>query len=76
MKRRQHPDSRLRQERIERGLTQKHLALALGCSPNAVSRWEWDNREPRRAVRTRLEKLFGLTWAELRAQAIGANENG
>jgi transcriptional regulator with XRE-family HTH domain len=76
MERRIYPDSRLRQERIRRGLTQKHLALALGCSSNAVSRWEWDNREPRRAVRARLEKLFGLTWAALRAEATGANENG
>lgn len=70
MHKRQHPDSRLRQERLRRGLTQERLGLALGgYTSHAVSRWEWGNRVPGTDARCGLERLFGLPWTELKAPA-------
>jgi transcriptional regulator with XRE-family HTH domain len=72
--RRHRPDSRLLQECERKGLERQDLAAILGVSDSAISRWVWDNREPRRATRARLEKLFGLTWNELCAPGLTWNE--
>ncbi|GHO78081.1 tetratricopeptide repeat protein [Ktedonobacter sp. SOSP1-85] len=52
--------ARLRQERIQRHLSQEALAEALGVSPRSIARWEQDQALPQASVRLQLSRFFNL----------------
>lgn len=52
---------RLRELRIEKGLSQNELAKELGLSHAAISRWESDLRQPAASAIIMLAKYFGVT---------------
>lgn len=66
--------SRLRQERRQRGWSQRELSELVGlhdCS--TVSRWENRNRRPYRRHAVKLEALFGLSVDALFEDANGTD---
>lgn len=56
---------RLAEARRAKGLSQSRLAVALGVSKSAVSRWERGTREPDLRTLSELVELLGVTYAEL-----------
>ena len=46
-------------------LTQKYLALKLGVTESAVSRWCRGEREPRASIVYAMSRIFGCTMDEL-----------
>ena len=50
--------NKLKQIRIEKGLTQKELAKLLNVSPAAYSLWEKGEREPRFEILRKLCNIF------------------
>ena len=65
------PQRTLRQFRQARGWTQLDLALCLGGSVHAVSRWERGVAVPHVRTRKRLADLFGVGVSEI---AFGQDE--
>lgn len=53
--------SRVKELRIERGLTQKQLASKLGCAQSAVYYWETDKQEPSISSLKKLCELFEVS---------------
>ena len=51
--------------RKEKGMTQEDLANAMGVSPQAVSKWEYDQTCPDISALPKLSKLLGVTVDEL-----------
>ena len=56
---------RIAQLRKEKGLTQEELAVRMGVSPQAVSKWENDQTCPDISALPKLSKLLGVTVDEL-----------
>ena len=56
---------RIAQLRKEKGLTQEELAVRMGVSPQAVSKWENDQTCPDISALPALSKLLGVTVDEL-----------
>ena len=56
---------RLKELRLERGLSQKDVADALACSITVYSRYETGSREPSIDVLVRLADFYGVTLDEL-----------
>ncbi|MEU8516352.1 helix-turn-helix transcriptional regulator [Kitasatospora sp. NPDC048722] len=56
---------RLRELRIQHGMTQAQVADALDCSRSAVSTWETTGRPPRPSRLGRLADLFGVSVREI-----------
>ena len=54
-------NERLKQLRIEKGLTQKQVALAVGLTKNAVTNYEAGYREPSIDILKRLCLLFDVS---------------
>lgn len=52
---------RLRELRLELGLTQKELGIKLGFKDNAITNYEKDNREPDRVTLCKLADIFNVT---------------
>lgn len=52
---------RLKELRIEKGLSQNQLAKATGLTHAAISRWESGLRQPTAAAIITLAKFFGVT---------------
>ncbi|GHO56521.1 helix-turn-helix domain-containing protein [Ktedonobacter robiniae] len=52
--------ARLRQERIQRHLSQEALAEALGVSPRSIARWEQGQALPQASIRLQLSRFFNL----------------
>lgn len=52
---------RLKELRSQRGITQKEVANAIGCSANNYSRYEREKREPDFATLKRLSRFFGVS---------------
>ncbi len=53
--------TRLKELRIEKGLTQKQASLAVGLSPNAFANYEIGLREPSFDTLIRICRLFGVS---------------
>lgn len=53
--------SRLKELRIECGLTQKQLAQKLGCAQSAVFYWETDKQEPSISALKKICLLFEVS---------------
>jgi transcriptional regulator with XRE-family HTH domain len=56
-----HPPTRLREARLEAGLTQQELADLLGVAQQHVARWETGKNEPRASMAVRLSEALGTT---------------
>lgn len=63
----------LRQERINRGWTQKYVAEKCGVSLQLVCDWENNRRKPSYEVLVKLEKCFGKSHVNL---FMPCNERG
>lgn len=61
MDRQVHVGDRIRQLRLERGLTQRQLAQALGVTEATVVRWETGARQPRVGIIKRLAQFFQVS---------------
>lgn len=57
---------RLKQMRLERGLTQEQLATALGYSENSVYNWESGKTTPSKFVVEMLAHFFGVSYEAMR----------
>ena len=57
--------NQIRQLRLRRGITQEAMALALGVTPQAVSKWERDITTPDIALLPAISAYFGVTIDEL-----------
>jgi transcriptional regulator with XRE-family HTH domain len=52
---------RLKEIRLQKGLSQKKIADELGCSPNVYSRYETGDRQPSIEILIRLSEILGVT---------------
>lgn len=52
---------RLKELRVERSLTQRQLAQAVGLSQTAITQWENKLREPSASVIITLSRFFNVT---------------
>ena len=52
---------RLKELRIEKGLTQREVADAIYCTPSAYARYEREDREPKIDALKRLSKFYGVS---------------
>lgn len=52
---------RLKEIRLQKGLSQKKIADKLCCSPNVYSRYETGDRQPSIEVLIRLSEILGVT---------------
>ena len=59
-----------RKARKQLGLTQDQLALKLGVTPSAISRYENGNRRPPKYVLNRLKVLLGGTADQTLARVV------
>jgi len=59
------PTTRMKQERIKHGWTQKYIAEITGLTPTSISDIENGNAKPSYKVLCVLEDLFKLTHREL-----------
>lgn len=53
--------SKLKELRIERGLTQKQLSQKLGCAQSAVYYWEADKQEPSISSLKKICEIFEVS---------------
>jgi ribosome-binding protein aMBF1 (putative translation factor) len=51
----------VKRERLERGWTQRELALRIGVKQATVARWEREGAVYRKATRQKLAKVFGIS---------------
>ena len=51
----------VKRERLERGWTQKELALRIGVKQATVARWEREGAIYRKATRQKLARVFGIS---------------
>ena len=51
----------VKRERLERGWTQKELALRIGVKQATVARWEREGSVYRKATRQKLARVFGIS---------------
>lgn len=58
-------NERMHALRLERGLTQKQVAQAVGITQSAYAMIEGGHRYPRKSVAKRLANFFGVTVDEL-----------
>lgn len=52
---------RLKELRIEKGMSQMDLAKATGISQSAIAKWELDKTEPTASALIKLSEFFGET---------------
>ena len=52
---------RLKELRLQKGVTQQEVARAIGCSANNYARYERGEREPDCATLKLLSKFFGVS---------------
>lgn len=52
---------RLKDLRIEKGMSQMDLAKATGISQSAIAKWELDKTEPTASALIKLSEFFGET---------------
>lgn len=52
---------RLKELRLQKGVTQQEVARAIGCSANTYARYEREEREPDCATLKQLSKFFGVS---------------
>ena len=52
---------RLKDLRIEKGMSQMDLAKATGISQSAIAKWELDKTEPTASALIKLSEFFGKT---------------
>ena len=52
---------RLKELRLKKGVTQKEVAEAIGCSSNNYARYERGDREPDNNTLKQLSKYFGVS---------------
>lgn len=52
---------RLKELRLNKGVTQQEVAKAIGCSANNYARYEREEREPDNATLKSLSKYFGVS---------------
>ena len=53
--------TRIKELRLEKGLTQPQLAQAIGCSKGQISFWENALNEPKASHIVKLADLFGVS---------------
>lgn len=58
-------DSPIAAARINKGMTQKQLADALGIGQSLVARWETGGRVPKMQTLQRIAAALGVDWIEL-----------
>lgn len=58
-------DSPIAAARIDKGMTQKQLADALGIGQSLVARWETGGRVPKMQTLQRIAAALGVDWIEL-----------
>ena len=54
-------DIRLKELRLEKGLTQKELAQVIQCDQSMIARWEKGEREPTESVIRKTARFFEVT---------------
>lgn len=69
-------NTRMRQERIEKGWTQLFVAEQVGLSLTAVQKMETGQRNPSYPVLVKLENLFGLSHRQLFADTETPKNGG
>ena len=52
---------RLKELRLQKGVTQEAVAVGIGCSANNYSRYERGEREPDIGTLKKLSKYFGVS---------------
>lgn len=52
---------RLKELRLQKGVTQQEVAREIGCSANNYARYEREEREPDCATLKQLSKFFGVS---------------
>lgn len=57
--------NKIKELRLQKGLTQLYLALKVGVSQQAVAAWEIGNRTPRLSVLRKIADVLGCTISEL-----------
>ena len=69
---------RIRQSRIDAGLTQTELAGKLGVTQSTVNRWEGGRHDPSRETSLRIADILGVPaeWIELGERGQGAGYDG
>ena len=55
---------RIKELRLEKGLSQEQLANAMGVSQKAIDYWERNVNEPKASYIVALVKYFGITYDE------------
>lgn len=55
---------RIKELRLEKGLSQEQLANAIGVSQKAIDYWERNVNEPKASYIVALVKYFGITYDE------------
>lgn len=53
--------NRLKDLRIEKGLSQQKLAIEIGVTQKAIDFWEKDINEPKASYIVKLSKFFGVS---------------
>lgn len=56
--------SKIKELRLEKGLSQEQLANAIGVSQKAIDYWERNVNEPKASYIVALVKYFGITYDE------------
>ncbi len=54
----------LREKRIEKGITQKQLALAVGKQQSSITRFERGLNRPKPATAKKIAAVLGFDWTE------------
>ena len=63
--------AKVKELRVQKGLTQEELADRVGVSRQAVSKWESGTADPSTSNLLALAKLFGISAEELLREAAG-----
>lgn len=66
---------KLRELRENKGVTQKEVAIAVGCTSTVYSRYEREEREPDIATLCRLADYFGVSTDTLIGYTKAEQEN-
>ena len=67
--------NKIRELRVNKGLTQEQLATALNLSPQAISKWENDQAEPDIATVLKLAQIYHISLDLLLTGKEAATEN-